>query len=345
MCGQRRERGIPVNAFERMMNRIDGKPVDRVPNMNIVMLFAARETGHHYGQVVRNGRLLAEGMLRCYEKYGLDCLWTISDSVREPGDVGAEVIVPEKGVPYCPVPFIQDVEDLSKLKLIEPWDGPAMSDRIESVRVLKAAARGEAPVVGWIEGAFAAACNFMDVQPFMMFLMEEPEAARELLDYCYELELKFALAQIAEGAEIIGVGDAAASLIGPQLYLDFAFDYEVRMFEAIHRAGAKVKLHVCGNINPILEHITRTGADILDIDHMVDMARAAELMRGKGCVCGNFNPVSVALFGTPEDVRRASIHCANLADNTIVAAGCEIPLDTNPANLLAVHEALCEIAR
>ena len=216
-----------MNAFERMMNRIDGKPVDRPPNMNIVMFFAARETGHHYGQVIRNGRLLAEGMLRCYEKYGIDCLWTISDSVREPGDVGAKVEVPLDGVPYCPVPFIQDVDDLKKLRLVDPWDGPAMSDRIESVRVLKAAARGEAPVVGWIEGAFAAACNFMDVQPFMMFLMEEPEAARELLDYCYELELKFALAQVREGAEIIGVGDAAASLIGPGLYLEFAYDYEI----------------------------------------------------------------------------------------------------------------------
>ena len=331
-----------MNAMERMMNRIGGRPVDRPPNMNIVMLFAARETGHKYGQVIRDGRLLAEGMLRCYEKYGLDCLWTISDSVREPGDVGAEVVVPEDGVPYCPVPFIQDVEDLGKLKLVEPWDGPAMSDRIESVRMLKEAARGEAPVVGWIEGAFAAACNFMDVQPFLTFLMEEPEAARELLDYCYELELKFALAQAAEGAEIIGVGDATASLIGPRLYMEYAFDYEKRMAEAIHAAGAKVKLHVCGNINPILDDITQTGVDILDCDHMVNMARAGELMRGRGCVCGNFNPVSVALFGTPEDVRRAAIHCADLCDNSIVAAGCEIPPDTNPANLLAVHEALLQ---
>ena len=330
-----------MNAKERMLNRLAGKPVDRPPNMNIVMLFAARETGHTYGQVVRNGRLLAEGMLRCYERYGIDCLWTISDSVREPGDVGAEVIVPDQGVPYCPTPFIREPEDLAKLRMIEPWDGPAMSDRIESVRALKAAAGREAPVVGWIEGAFAAACNFMDVQPFMMFLMEEPEAARELLDYCYELELKFALAQVAEGADIIGIGDAAASLIGPQLYLDFAFDYEKRMIEVIHAAGAKVKLHVCGNINPILEHICQTGTDILDCDHMVDMARAAALMRGRGCVCGNFNPVTVALFGTPEEVRRATVDCANVAENVIVAAGCEIPLDTDPANLLAVHEALC----
>ena len=334
-----------MNSFERMMNRLAGKPVDRPPNMNIVMLFAAKETGNHYGEVIRNGRLLAEGMLRCYERYHLDVLWTISDSVREPGDVGAEVVVPEKGVPYCPVPFIRDAEDFARLKLIQPWEGPAMSDRIESVRVLKEAAKGEAPVVGWVEGAFAAACNFMDVQPFMMFMLEEPEAARDLLDYCYELELRFALAQVAEGAEIIGIGDAAASLIGPALYEEYAFDYEKRMIDAIHAAGAKVKLHVCGNINASMDRMVENGTDILDIDHMVDFARAARLMKGRGCVCGNFNPVTVALFGTPEDVRRESLRCANTAENTIVAAGCEIPLATDPANLLAVYEALCTLQK
>lgn len=332
-----------MNSFERMMNRIQGKPVDRIPNMNIVMQFAARDAGLCYGQVVRDGRKLADGMLRCHEKYGIDCLWTISDSVREPQDLGADVVVPDNGVPYCRTPFIRGAEDFKKLKLTDPSAGRAMSDRVDAVRYLKEASRGEAPVIGWIEGAVASACNMMDVAPFMMLMMDEPEAAQELLAFCCEQELKFALAQIDAGADIVGVGDAAASLIGPAMYEEFAVDYEKRLFDEIHKAGALVKLHICGNINPILEQAVQTGADILDCDHMVDMARAAKLMRGRGCVCGNFDPVSVALQGTPEDVRRASIECANYGDNTIVAAGCEIPIDTDPANLLATHEALCSM--
>lgn len=323
------------------MNRIQGKPVDRVPNMNIVMQFAARDVGLTYGQVVRNGRLLADGMLRCHEKYGIDCLWTISDSVREPQDLGAEVIVPDNGVPYCPTPFIKEPADFKKLKLIDPASGRAMNDRIETVRYLKEAARGEAAVIGWIEGAISAACNLMNVAPFMMLMMDEPDAAHELLSFCHEQELKFVLAQIEAGAEIIGLGDAAASLIGPAMYEEFIVEHEKKLIAEIHRAGALAKLHICGNINPILDQAAQTGADILDCDHMVDMVRAGELMRGKGCVCGNFDPVSVALQGTPEDVRRASVACANMAENSIVAAGCEIPVDTAPANLLATHEALC----
>ena len=332
-----------MNSYERLMNRIQGKAVDRIPNMNIVMQFAARDVGLCYGQVVRNGRRLADGMLRCHEKYGIDCLWSISDSVREPQDLGADVVVPDNGVPYCRTPFIEGPEDFKKLKLMDPASGRAMNDRIETVRYLKETARGEAPVIGWIEGALAASCNMMGVAPFMMLMMDEPEAAQELLSFCCEQELKFALAQVEAGADIVGVGDAAASLIGPAMYEEFAVDYEKKLIGEIHKAGALVKLHICGNINPILEQAAQTGANILDCDHMVDMARAGELMRGKGCVCGNFDPVTVALQGTPEDVRRASIHCAALAENSIVAAGCEIPIDTDPANLLATHEALVSL--
>jgi len=332
-----------MNSYERLFNRIQGKPVDRVPNMNIVMQFAARETGHTYGQVVRNARLLADGILRCHEKYGIDCLWTISDSVREPQDLGADVIVPDKGVPYCAKPFIEGPEDLKKLKLVDPASGFAMNDRLEAVRILKEAGKGEVPVIGWIEGPISAACNLMNVAPFMYMMIDEPEASEDLLDFCFEQELKFALAQVEAGADIVGMGDAAASLIGPSLYEEFILEREQRIIREIHKAGALVKLHICGNINPIMDLAVQSGCDILDCDHMVDMARAAKLMQGKGCVCGNFDPVSIMLQGTAQDVYNASVNCAKMGENTIVAAGCEVPLDVAEENMLATHKALCEM--
>lgn len=332
-----------MNSYERMMGRIRGEKVDRVPNMNIVMMYAAKEIGLPYGRVVRDGRLMAQSMIRCYERYGIDCLDAISDSVREIEDMGAEVIVPETGVPYLKQAFITGPEDLHKLRLIDPEKGRAMADRIETVRLMKDYAKGEVPVVGWVEGAFAAACNTMGVQQFLYMMIEDPDAARELLSFCYEQETAFALAQVRAGADIVGVGDAAASLIGPNYYREYAFGFEKKMFDEIHAAGAYVKLHICGNTNALLDSLCLTGTDILDIDHMVDFARAGALMRARGCVCGNFDPLNVVLRGTPGDIRNAVRACIDMApDNVIIAAGCEIPLDTPPENLLAIHEALCE---
>ena len=331
-----------MNARERLLNRIQGKVTDRVPNMNIVMMFAAREMGLTYGRIVRNARLLSDGMKLCHEKYGIDCLWTISDSMREAPDLGADAVVPEgDAVPYSRVPLVREAKDILRLTQVRPEDGRAMSDRLEAVRLLRDYAQGEVCVIGWVEGAFAQACDLMGVQEFLLFMTEEPEAADELLDFCNELELRFALAQIREGADIIGVGDAATSLIGPKWYRKFAFEREQKLIAGIHAAGALAKLHICGNINPFLDQAAQTGCDILDCDHMVDMERAALLMSGKGCACGNFDPVSVVLQGTPEEVRRAALQCADYGPNTIVAAGCEIPVATDPANVLAVKQALC----
>jgi len=39
-----------MNSYARVMNRLAGKPVDRIPNMSIVMMFAAKEIGVSYTQ-------------------------------------------------------------------------------------------------------------------------------------------------------------------------------------------------------------------------------------------------------------------------------------------------------
>lgn len=57
--------------------------------------------------------------------------------------------------------------------------------------------------------------------------------------------------------------------------------------------------------------------------------------------CGNFDPVAVLLQGTPLEIRNAVKKCLEVSnDNTLIAAGCEVPRDTPVENLSAVAEAL-----
>ena len=39
-----------MNSYQRVMNRLAGKPVDQIPNMGLVMMFAAKLVGVSYGQ-------------------------------------------------------------------------------------------------------------------------------------------------------------------------------------------------------------------------------------------------------------------------------------------------------
>lgn len=336
-----------MNSYERVMNRMAGKDVDHLPNMNLVMMFGAVQAGVSFGKYVSDYRCLVEGTLRCHEKFGFDMVCVISDPMREAEGLGAEIVIPEDGVPYSPKKRVQKLSDIDTLKAIDPSLGRRMNDRLEAIRLLKQRVGNEVPIVGWIEGAIAESCDLMGVQEFFMNLMDEPEKMEQLMNICMEQCLKFAKAQADAGADIIGLGDAATSLLGPSLYETFALPYQQKMIRAIHDMGVKVKLHICGNLNPVLNYVAQTGADIVDLDSMVDIKKAAQIFPESCCISGNFNPVSVVYQGTPQLVQKEVWRCMGIQhiNRNLIAAGCEIPRDTAEENVIAIQNAILEYGR
>lgn len=333
-----------MNSYERVMNRLAGRPVDQIPNLSLIMTFGAKQLGVKFGEYVTNYRLLTDAACLCHEKYGFDMLCAISDPMREAAGLGAQVMIPENDVPYSPVKRIQTLEDIDTLKPVDPSSSSRMNDRLEAVRLMKERSCGEVPVVGWIEGALAESCDLMDMQEAFINLLDEPEAMEQLMEICMEQSLLFAREQVKAGADIIGIGDAATSLIGHNLYEEFALPFQKRMIQAVHDMGAKVKLHICGNVGPVLDLLAQTGADIIDLDFMVDMERAADIFPKTVSICGNFNPVAVMYEGTPELVRQEVLRCKKLQarNHNFIAPGCEIPRDTPVENVIAMQQAIAE---
>lgn len=333
-----------MNSFQRVMNRLEGKPVDRIPNLSIVMMFAAKELGVSYSACCSDYRLLSDAAFLCHERYGIDMVCAISDSMREAEGFGTEVVFPEEGVPYAASLRLQQLSDIDTLRVIDPSLGRRMSDTVEAVRQMRQRAGNSVPVVGWVEGAMAECCDLMDIQHVFINLLDEPEAMHQLLDICTRQGILFAKAQIEAGAHIMGIGDSAASLVGPALYEEFVLPYQQRMIRAIHDMGIPVKLHICGNIGPVMHLVAQTGADMVDCDFMVDMERAADILPQGTCICGNFNPVEVMYQGTPEQVKAEVRRCKELSrrNNNFIAPGCEVPKDTPPENMLALLQTLKE---
>jgi len=151
------------------------------------------------------------------------------------------------------------------------------------------------------------------------------------------MELAFAKAQIDAGADILGMGDAAASLVGPQIYEEFVLPYERRIIDGIHEMGGRVRLHICGNTSKSLEAIGTLKADLVDLDFMVSVAAARAAMGPNQVFTGNIDPVAVVRNGTPEGITAAIAQCHEEAgQHYVVAAGCEIPRDTSHQNVEAL---------
>jgi MtaA/CmuA family methyltransferase len=340
---------IPEEGFmkcsERVDRRLAGQEVDRPPNFDIMMAFAVHYIGRPLSRFYLDYKVLAEANLAVQQAFELDLVQTISDPYREAADLGLEVEFPDDGLPLRKAPLLAQPSDLKKLKPVDPAAGRRMSDRIEAVRCLHERVGSEVPVLGWVEGALAVTNVLRGDTALMLDLYDRPEWVRECLEIMVEVEIAFTRAQIEAGADIIGLGDAIASQISPAMYEEFALPYEQRIFKAVHDMGAIARLHICGNTSRILRLMSQSGADIIDLDWMVDLRTAAAAYGDSGpALCGNFDPVRVMLRGTPEQVHEAIVTCvAHAGKRGINAAGCEIPDGTPHENLFAQARALREL--
>jgi len=335
-----------MNSKERVYARINDRPVDRIPNLNILMFFAAKEIGVPYSEYCQDYRKLVQGNIVCMRKYGIDAVSAISDPMRESADMGMEVEFPIDDVPHEKEFLIKEKSDLLQLKPVLPEDGRRMTDRVLAVDLFKKEVGDEFPIIGWVEGSFAMAADLRGVNNFLMDLYEDTEFTTDLLEICLEQAILFARAQIAAGADIIGVGDAIASVAGPFAYQELALQYETRLLQAIREAGGMTKLHICGNTTPFLELLPAAFCDILDLDWMVPMDKAAGLFGDITCINGNYDPVSVLMQGNVRDIKNTVKSCTLMGGKKHTsAAGCEVPKNTPPANLMAVHDALYELTQ
>ena len=214
-----------------------------------------------------------------------------------------------------------------------------MHDRVKAAALLKQRVGGDLLVEGWIEGPCAEAADLRGINALMLDFYDDPDFVRDLFDFVLEMELRFAKAQLDAGADWLGVGDAAASLVGPKIYEEFVWPYEKRMIDALHALGARVRLHICGNTSRILAGMGRLGCEVVELDSMAPIAKARAEMGPEQILLGNIDPVGVLRNGTPESITAAIAQChRDAGPRYMVGAGCEVPRDTPPENLLALRD-------
>lgn len=328
-----------MNGRERILATLENGQRDRIALMPITMTFASRQIGSPYRDYVTDYRVLVEAQLRTAEKFGFDFVSCISDPTREAHDCGAPVEFWDDAPPTIDDnnTLLQNKAILSTLKIPDVYAG-RMGDRVRAVQLFKEKIGHQLFVEGWIEGPVAEAADLRGLNILMFDFFDDENFVRDVLAFSLQMGIEFARAQVEAGADIIGVGDAAASLLGPEIYEEFVWPYEKQLVDNIHQMGAKVRLHICGNIAPLLPKIAELGCDIVDVDYLVPMQQACEEMPQQ-VLLGNLDPVRELRNGTPQSVRAALELCHQAAgEKYIIGGGCEIPRDTPEENVRALFE-------
>jgi len=327
-----------MNSRERVFAMLEGRPVDCLPVMPITMMFAADQIGAKYYAYTTDYRVLAEAQIRTAEAFDFDHVSAIAET-REAPDCGAVV----EYFPDQPASVVEgqallaDKKKLAQLKVPDPLGGGRMHDRVKGIALLKERAGRDKIVEGWMEGPCGGSADLRGINTLMFDFYDDPGFVRDLFDYVFEVGMRFARAQVEAGADVIGIGDPAASLVGPKIYEDFVWPYEKKMVDGLHALGARARLHICGNTRRILGDMGRLGCDFMDIDSMAPLAEARGKMGPEEVLLGNLDPVRDLRNGTPESVYAATAKCHQEAGPRFIAgAGCEVPRDTPPANIRAM---------
>ena len=324
-----------MNGLERTVRFVEGKPVDRVPFHPILMRWAARYAGVPYKSFCLDAREKCRAMIACADDFDLDWVTVMSDPFAEASAFGLEVVYPEDDLPIDAGGHLPDLEAAARLMPYRVEDHPRLLNRVREIETLKDRVGDRLFIVGWVEGAVAEYVDLRGATSAAMDMLDDPHAVGVALDVIVESALPFITAQIQAGAHCIGIGDAFCSQVGPDLYRTLAFERERRMVDHVHGLGALAKLHICGNTTHLLPDMIRTGADIIDIDHLVPSMADAAAQLGPGQVlCGSNDPVSVIQDGSEEQIVAVTRAChTQSGGRCIVSAGCEITPGTSETRL------------
>lgn len=210
---------------------------------------------------------------------------------------------------------------------------------LKAVAILKKEVGDEAVVVGGIIGPFTIVGALIDTVTLLKATFKAPDKVRPFLEVGAKAALTLAKALVDAGADIISCEDMTASpdLIAPRSYRDLELEYQTWVFEAI--SVPKI-LHICGNVDSIVEWMGRTGADILSLEPKADVDMARKKCGPDMIMMGGVDTATTLFMKDPETVREG---CEEQIERgiQILAPGCAIAPGTPLENI----EAMVESAR
>ena len=332
-----------------VLRALQGLDLPRVPTGSLAVHFCAGFAGYSLREYTSNARALADSVIRYCERFRPDAVWLSADTWVSAGAMGAAVGATSDDQPFGGLgpPLVRSAADVDR---IAPPDVGAQGRyplMLEALSRVVAALGQETCVVACLDQyPFSLAAALMGINEIMVKSLDDPAFVEALMARCAEYAVAYGRALAEAGADLLSGGDSPAGLLGPELYARLALPFERAVISALKTVGKPVSLHICGNATPMLRAMASSGADVLELDHFVDLADACRIIGPEITIWGNLDPVGVLARGTPvqvEEAARKAVAAVNATGHRrfVLSSGCTLAVETPPANL----DALSRVAR
>ena len=334
-----------MDSRELVASALAGLPVPRVPVGPLAVHFCARAAGYSLREYTTSAQVLADSVIRYYERFKPDAVWVSADTWVSAEAMGAQVGATDDNQPFGGLdePLVRTVADIDRIPAPDVSQQGRYPLMIEALsRVVEALGKEVFVVACFDQYPFSLAAALMGINEIMLKVSDDPPFVEALMHCCSDYANTYARALSDAGADLLSGGDSPAGLLGPDFYQALALPAERRLIASIKSATRKpVSLHICGNATPILPMMADSGADVLELDHVVSIAAACRIVGPDIALWGNLDPIRVLAQGTPESVRHKALETLQTVKAAthrrfVLSSGCTLTVETPPENLDAL---------
>ncbi len=336
-----------LTSRELVQRALTGDPVPRPATGPLAVHYCARLAGYSLRRYTTDLDAMVASIVRYYEIFRPDAIWLSADTWVNAQAMGARVGFADDDQPMGGVgaPLIQQPQDIDAIPPPDPesqgrW--PMMLAALE--RLVQQLGTDVFVVACFDQYPFSLACALMGIDQLMFKLIDDRPMVEALMHRCADYTAAYAAALAEAGADMLSGGDSPAGLVGPHLYREVVLPSEQQLIRRVRAATSiPVSLHICGDASSLLADMARTGANVLELDHQVDIETAVAAVGPEIALWGNLDPVAVLAQAAPSDVQAATSSLLRAIQRRghrrfVLSSGCTLAVETPAENLHAMLE-------
>ncbi len=319
---------------------LQGEEIDFFPGIipiNPPLIDIMKVKNVYWPDAHRDARLMFELSSACHEILGFNAVNVPFDMAVEAEALGCETVW-KSSISATPQIKEKQSEDESLLDfggdILEKGRFPVV---IEAISLLHDRFGKQVPVIPFIEGPFTLAGLVVGLSRMYKYIIKDPERTTFILDRMCDLLTLYAQRQLESGADtIIMLDPNVMGLTGPQFR-----DYILPVYRKfISEIKSPLILHVCGDVNKILNDIPETGFAAFSFDYPSVKPDAVKRSLGNSMkIIGSIPTISHLLSGKRDDVFSISIKMIEKGVD-FLAPSCFTPPEAPLENVRAMKEAI-----
>ncbi len=317
-----------MNSKERVIKTIRGDKVDRPPcfsGMGNVTVHGLNEEKIRFAQAHIDAAKMARAAASTYKLFGFECAVVPFDLGMEAEALGCEMNFYDDGTTRILYPTV-------KSKILKFGDELSVPENLgeqgripllkEALGILKKDVGRDVAVGSYVLGPYTLAGQIMDLNELLKNSFKNPEYVGRMLNTLSEVIASVAEELTGAGADYITVREmgAPADIISPRMFSSLIME---PLKKTLLEIRAPKILHICGNTNPIVEHMAASGADAIAVDQKNDVAAARAKLGPDAVILGNIDPYNVLVKGSQKEVESA-VKAVIDAGVSGVVPGCDI---------------------